>query len=189
MMNKTLTSWAPRALALSFCLFLAACASSGPTISAAKSPGADLTQFSTFNYLPRLGTDRGNGARTPLSNQLIEAMNHEMSMRGLRLSDNPDVVIDFSFVSRDGIQVRQSPNNSASVRRSHWGRSYSVWAGYSTTVRQYTEGTLLIDLIDVENASLIGEGVAQGRSIADMRSLSQEDINGVVADIMAQLSP
>ena len=169
---------------------LAGCASSGPTISAARSPGIDFTQFETFNYLPRLGTDRANGARTALSNQLIEAMNHEMSTRGIRLSDTPDLVVDFNFVTRDGIQVRQSPNmGMSSVHRSHWGRSYHVWAGYQTTVRQYTEGTLLIDIIDLENASLIGEGAAQGRQIGDMRALEQDDINQLVADIMSQLMP
>ena len=169
---------------------LVGCASSGPTISAARSPGVDFSQFETFNYLPRLGTDRTNGARTPLSNQLIEAMNHEMSARGLRLSDTPDILVDFNFASREGIQVRQTPNMSmSSVHRSHWGRSYSVWAGYSTTVRQYTEGTLLIDLIDLENASLIGEGAAQGRSMGNMRDLDQSEINQIVADVMAQLVP
>lgn len=175
---------------LCLALVLAGCASSGPTISAAQSPGIDFSQFETFNYLPRLGTDRANGARTTLSSRLIEAMNHEMSTRGLRLSDTPDLVVDFNFVSRDGIQVRQSPNMSmSSVHRSHWGRSYTVWGGYQTTVRQYTEGTLLIDIIDLENASLIGEGAAQGRSLGDMRDLDQAEINQVVADVMAQLMP
>ncbi len=174
---------------LAMALLLAGCASSGPTISAAQSPGIDFSQFETFNYLPRLGTDRSNGARTTLSNRLIEAMNHEMSTRGLRLSDTPDLVVDFNFHSRQGVQVRQTPNMGTSISRSHWGRSYSVWGGYSTTVRQYTEGTLLIDIIDLENASLIGEGAAQGRTISDMNSLDQAEINAIVADVMAQLMP
>ena len=86
--------------------------------------------------------------------------------------------------------TRQSPSMSmSSVHRSHWGRSYSVWGSYQTTVRQYTEGTLLIDIIDLEEASLIGEGAAQGRSIGNMRDLDQDDINQLVADVMAQLMP
>jgi hypothetical protein len=168
---------------------LSGCASSGPTISAAQSPGIDFSQFESFNYLPRLGTDRSNGARTMLSNRLIEAMNHEMSTRGLRLSDTPDLVVDFNFHSRQGVQVRQTPNMGTTMSRSHWGRPYSVWGGYSTTVRQYEEGTLLIDIIDLQNASLIGEGAAQGRSISDLNNLDQEEINALVADVMARLMP
>ncbi len=171
------------------CLGLAACASSGPTISASTSPDVSLSGFETFNYMPRLGTDRPNGTRTPLSSRLIEAMNHEMSQRGLRLSDTPDLVVDFNFVTREGINVRTTPSMSMhSVHRSHWGRSYSVWGGYQTTVRQYTEGTFLIDLIDLENALLMAEGSAQGRSL-NMNEMPQEDVNAVVADIMAQLMP
>jgi hypothetical protein len=175
---------------LVFTTLLTACATSGPTISAAQSPGINFGEFESFNYLPTLGTDRSNGARTTLSSRLIEAMNHEMATRGLRLSDTPDLLVDFNFVTREGIQVRQSPNMSmSSVHRSHWGRSYTVWGSYSTTVRQYTEGTLLIDIIDLENASLIGEGAAQGRSLGDMRDLDQGEINRIVADVMGQLMP
>jgi len=171
-------------------LLLAGCASSGPTISTLSSPGVVLSSFETFNYLPRLGTDRANGARTPLSSRLIEAMNHEMAARGLRLADRPDLLIDFNFVSREGIQVRQSPNMSMhSVHRSHWGSSRSVWAGYQTTVRQYTEGTFLVDIIDVENAALIAEAAARKRMSQDIIEMDQAAINSLVAGIMAELMP
>ena len=171
-------------------LLLVGCASSGPRVSAISSPGVDLAGFETFNYLPRLGTDRANDARTPLSSRLIEAMNHEMAVRGLRIADRPDLLIDFNFVSREGIQVRQSPGMSMhSVQRSHWGSSRSVWAGYQTTVRQYTEGTFLVDIIDVENASLIAEAAARKRMSQDVGEMDQEAINSLVAGIMAELSP
>ena len=173
-----------------FALLLVGCASSGPRVSAISSPGGDLSAFETFNYLPRLGTDRANGARTPLSSRLIEAMNHEMSARGLRLADRPDLWVDFNFVSREGIQVRQSPSMSMhSVQRSHWGSSRSVWAGYQTTVRQYTEGTFLVDIIDVENATLIAEAAARKRMNQDIGDMDQAAINGLVAGIMAELFP
>jgi len=171
-------------------LLLVGCASSGPTVSAISSPGVDLTSFESFNYLPRMGTDRANGVRTPLSSRLMEAMNHEMAARGLRLSERPDLLIDFNFVSREGIQVRQSPSMSMHhVQRSHWGSSRSVWAGYQTTVRQYTEGTFLVDIIDVENASLIAEAAARKRMSQGIGDMDQEAINSLVAGIMTELSP
>ena len=171
-------------------MLLVGCASSGPTVSAISSPGVILSSFETFNYLPQLGTDRANGIRTPLSSSLIEAMNHEMAGRGLRLADRPDLLIDFNFVSREGIRVRQSPNMSMhSVQRSHWGNTPSVWAGYQTTVRQYTEGTFLVDIIDVENAALIAEASARKRMSQDIGEMDQTAINNLVAGIMAELMP
>ena len=171
-------------------LLLIGCASSGPRVSAISSPGVDLAGFETFNYLPNLGTDRAGGARTPLSSRLMEAMNHEMAARGLRLSDRPDLLIDFNFVSREGIRVRQSPNMSRhSVHRSLWGSSRSGWSGYQTTVRQSTEGTFLVDVIDVENASLIAEAAATKRMNQNVIEMDQAAINSMIAGIMAELMP
>ena len=178
-----------RAFVFGLCLLaLTGCATSGPSFSAISSPGVDFSSFETFNYLPQLGTDRANGVRTPLSSRLIEAMNHEMSARGLRLDERPDLWVDFNFVSRDGIRVRQSPNmGMSSVHRSHWGSSRSVWASYQTTVTQYTEGTFLVDIIDVENAALIAEASARTRMSRDIHDMDQADINAVVKGIMAEL--
>jgi len=171
-------------------LLLIGCATSGPNVSAISSPGVILSEFETFNYVPRLGTDRANGTRTPLSSRLMEAMNHELAARGLRLSDRPDLLIDFNFVSREGIQVRQSPSMSMhSVQRSHWGSSRTVWGGYQTTVRQYTEGTFLVDIIDVENAALVAEAAARKRMSRDVVGMDQAAINSLVAGIMAELMP
>ncbi|MBT8054179.1 MAG: DUF4136 domain-containing protein [Gammaproteobacteria bacterium] len=180
-----------RALLLGLCtLALTACATSGPTVSAISSPGVDLASFETFNYLPRLGTDRANGVRTPFSARLMEAMNHEMAIRGLRFAESPDLLVDFNFVTREGIRVRQSPNMSmSSVNRSHWGSSRSVWTSYQTTVRQYTEGTFLVDIIDVENAALIAEASARSRTSPGINELTQTEINSLVASMMAQMMP
>lgn len=76
-----------------------------------------------------------------------------------------------------------------SVHRSHWGSSRSVWAGYQTTVRQYTEGTFLVDVIDVENAALIAEATARKRMRQDITGMDQATINDLVADIMTELMP
>jgi len=76
-----------------------------------------------------------------------------------------------------------------SVQRSHWGSSRTVWAGYQSTVRQCTEGTFLIDIIDVENASLIAEAAARKRMNQDIGGMDQETINSLVAGIMTELSP
>ena len=47
-------------------LILTACAS-GPAITVNTAPGADLSNIQTYNFMQQLGTDRDNGARTPIS--------------------------------------------------------------------------------------------------------------------------
>ncbi|NCF62816.1 MAG: DUF4136 domain-containing protein [Gammaproteobacteria bacterium] len=170
-------------------LLLAGCAASGPTISVNSAPGADLSEFRTWNFIQPLGTDRSNGTRTPLSTMLMNSVSSEMAARGLAQSDSPDMLVDFFVTTEERMDIRQTPNSSMStMHRSNWHRGISTWPTYQTTVRQYTQGTLLIDLIDPANNVLLAEGAAQDR----LRSgeITQQQANDVVGQIMAgMLSP
>jgi hypothetical protein len=168
---------------------LAGCAASGPTISVNSAPGADLSAFRTWNFIQPLGTDRSNGTRTPLSTMLMNSVSSEMAARGLAQADSPDMLVDFYVTTEERMDVRQTPNSSMStMHRSNWHRGISTWPTYRTTVRQYTQGTLLIDLIDPAQNALLAEGAAADR----LRSgeISQQQANDVVGRIMASmLSP
>jgi len=168
---------------------LAGCAASGPTISVNSAPGTDLSAFRTWNFIQPLGTDRSNGTRTPLSTMLMSSVSSEMAARGLTQSDSPGMLVDFFVTTEERMDVRQTPNSSMStMHRSNWNRGFSTWPTYQTTVRQYTQGTLLIDLIDPAQNVLLAEGAAQDR----LRSgeISQQQANDVVGQIMASmLSP
>ena len=171
-------------------LGLAACASS-PTITSNVSPDADFRNFETYGFMSPLGTDRSNGVQTPLSSRLISSMSREMEARGLTGSDSPDLLIDFVVFSEDRIDVRQTPasrttsvHRSSSVHRTHWHHGWTVWPTYETTVRQYTQGSLLIDLMDPATSVLIAEGGAQSR-ITSRSEFTQQDVDDVVRQIMA----
>ena len=165
-------------------ILLSACAS-GPTIVANTNPGTDFSAFKTYNFFQPLGTDRTGGVRTPLSSRLISSMNRELISRGMSLSDSPDLLVDFVVSAEDRIDVRSTPSHT--VHRSHWNRGFSTWPTYSTTVRQYTEGSLIIDLIDPATNTLDGEGGAQSR----IRSteFTQQQIDEIVGKIMSDLLP
>lgn len=165
-------------------LLLSACAS-GPTIVANTSPGIDLTTFETYNFFQPLGTDRTGGVRTPLSSRLVSSMNRAMISRGLSLSDTPDLLIDFAVSAEDRIDVRTTPTHT--VHRSHWNRGFSTWPTYNTTVRQYTEGTLIIDLIDPAENRLVAEGAAQRR--INNTNFTQQELDEIVSKIMAEVMP
>lgn len=160
-------------------LILGACAS-GPQIASNVNPGTDFEAFQTFNYVQPLGTDRSNGVRTPFSTRLINSMDREMEARGLTLADDPDILVDFTITAQDRIDVRQTPTST--VHRSHWHRGWSTWPTYQTTVRQYTEGSLVIDIIAPKQGMLIAEGGATQRINNDQ--LTQERSDELVAEIM-----
>ena len=171
-------------LASTLVLLLAACAS-GPTIVSNTNPGTDLSAFTTYNFLQPLGTDRAGGARTPLSSRLVSSMNRELISRGLSLSDTPELLVDFIVQTEDRIDVRSTPTHT--VHRSHWNRGFSTWPTYSTTVRQYTEGSLIIDLIDPATNTLVAEGGAQSR--INNTDFTQQQIDEIVGKVMTSLLP
>jgi hypothetical protein len=173
-------------------LVLAGCAASGPTIMVNAFPGADLSGFETFNFLQPLGTDRDNGARTPMSSMLMDAMTRELTNRGMTQSDSPDLLVDFFVTTEERMDVRTSRTSSVhsthSVHRSHWGRSsFSTWPTYQTTVRQYTQGTLLVDLIDPAANALVAEGAAQNRIRSN--EITRQQAADIVGQIMAEIMP
>jgi hypothetical protein len=172
-------------------LILAGCAASGPTIMVNTVPGADLSGFETFNFMQPLGTDRDNGARTPMSSMLMDAMTRELTTRGLTQSDSPDLMVDFFVTTEDRMDVRTTRSSSMhsmhSVHRSHWGRSsgFSTWPSYQTTVRQYTQGTLLVDLIDPAANALVAEGSAQNR--IRNNELTRQQVGDIVGQVMTNI--
>jgi len=171
-------------------LILAGCAASGPTIMVNTTPGANLSGFETFNFIQPLGTDRDNGARTPMSSMLMTAMTRELTNRGMTQSDSPDLLVDFFVTTEDRMDVRTTRSSSMhSVHRSHWGRSsgFSTWPSYQTTVRQYTQGTLLVDLIDPAANALVAEGAAQNRIRSN--EITREQADDIVGQIMTEIMP
>ena len=168
-------------------VLLGGCASSGPTVTVNAAPDVDLSGFRTWNFVQPLGTDRSNGARTPMSTMLMSAVSGEMAARGLVQSDSPDMLVDFFVTTQERMDVRQTPTGMHTVHRSHWSRGWNTWPTYQTTVRQYTQGTLLIDLLDPARNTLLAEGAAQDR----LRSseITQAQANEVVAQILGDMLP
>lgn len=172
-------------LLLAFLLtgLVSGCAS-GPTIISNANPGTEFSQFETYNFMQPLGTDRADGVRTPLSSRLVSSVNRELISRGMSLSDEPDLLVDFMVATQERIDVRTTPTHS--VHRTHWNRGFSTWPTYNTTVRQYTEGTLIIDLIDPATNTLVGEGAAQSR-ISSNTNFTQAELDEIVLKIMEDL--
>ena len=185
MRNQTITGLC-RAGCLGIVAILAACAS-GPTIISNSSPDFDLASYQTFSFMRPLGTDR-SGARTLLSQHLMDAATRELEMRGLREVDaRGDLLVNFVVSTRETISTRPSSGMSM-----HHGRGrYGTWGGYSmsmstTEVVQRTEGTLAVDVVDRARNQLVWEGAATGRVTDSTRQNLEENIHNAIADIFAQ---
>jgi hypothetical protein len=165
---------------------IAACAS-GPTIISNSAPDFSVANFQTFSFMQPLGTDR-TGARTLLSQHLIEATTNELEMRGLRPADsNGDLLVNFMVSTRETITTR--PSSSVSMHQSR-GR-YNTWGGYSMSMStneivQRTEGTIAVDVVDRARNQLVWEGAASGRVTDSTRRNLEETVHSAIKDIFVE---
>lgn len=162
---------------------LAAC-TSGPKIFVNQNPEANFDNYKTYNYQQILGTDEKDGYRSILSNYLISAVDREMQGRGYKRSDEPDLLINFYVNSQEKIRTSQTPTMGGYY--GYRGGYYRAYGGYETTVTQYTEGTLNIDMVDRKTRTLAWEGVAVGRVTDKVRQNLQAAVNSAVGEIMGK---
>ena len=127
---------------------------------------ADFTSYKTFAFASPLDTDR-RGYQSVLSQHLKTATQREMEARGMRLdSGAPQLLVNFSANLSDKLRVTSTPTTGAFVGggRGYYGYRggmYSAWPAYTdqTTVTQYKEGTLNIDVVDLARKQLVWESV------------------------------
>ena len=143
-------------------LVMTGCAS-GPTIRSNVDPSADFARFQTFGFMQPLSTDR-EGYQSFISRDLMAAAERELVGLGLTRADTkPDLLVNFSANLDQRLRVTQTPQTSASAFGSHRRGFYSTWPSYRTEVRQYTKGTLVVDVVDASRMQLVWEGVAAHR--------------------------
>jgi hypothetical protein len=152
-------------LAAAACLALAGCATA-PDVRVDYDRTADFARYKTFGFLSPLGTDRA-GYQSVVSLRLKAATQRELEARGMRLETGaPDLLVNFSATLSDKLRVSTAPvmGVGVGVGRGYYGYRagmYSAWPLYAepTTVTQYKEGTLNIDVVDAARRQLVWESV------------------------------
>ncbi|WP_035486321.1 DUF4136 domain-containing protein [Geminicoccus roseus] len=178
-------------------LALAGCASE-PIIRSDYDRGADFAVYRSFGFAERLGTDPA-GYATLTTQRLKRAITQEMESRGYVLAgQEPDLLVEFRSRLEDKVRVISAPPlwgpypdaYGSYAYGPYWGGMYRPWAGYGgfTDVQAYTEGTLVIDLIDRARREVVWEGVAIDRTQPDADPLPEAAIDATVQKIFADFS-
>ena len=171
-------------------LVLAACATtSGPKVRIDADPTANMASYGTYSFFEPFGTDR-SGAATPLGNSVKQSIRNEMDRRGFRyLESGGDLLVNAAVKSSEKTDVSTTsvPDPYFGYRYGRYGR-YDPWVGYNqeTVVRQYTEGTLTVDLVDRARKQLVWSGAAFGRVTDKVRNNPQAAVTSAVSEIFAR---
>ena len=176
---------------------LAACSSTPPTID--YDPSADFSQYKTFAFIsehPLLRAEGAEGGSPLLEGRLMQVTENVLSARGYKLvadRESADIAIAFTVGARDKIQVNSYPEPYrpyyGGYGRGWGGAYYGYGTTTSTTVQQYTEGTLSVDIYDVAEHKPVWHGAATRRITSKMQKNPQETVNEIMVEILASFPP
>lgn len=173
---------------LGICVLLLAGCATGPQITSEADPEADFGSYRTFGFYAPLALEK-EGYATPTTDRIKAATRAQLESRGyVYTPEQPDLWVNLNAYMQKRTDVTSFPTVDYNYYYSYRARSYFAvrfWHD-ETHVRQYTEGTLNVDLVDRRKNRLVWEGIAVGR-IAKLKPEERAArIDSTVADIFAR---
>ena len=166
-------------------LALTACAS--VDVRTVTSPDANLSALHTFNVMPN-PQRRPPSAQSASDPMLVNSISNRalradlvkgFENRGYVLADNPDFAVAYYASTKEKLDV------------TYWDYGYPFyprwWGGmggpYDPTVTQYTQGTVIVDVINPGTKELLwrGRGVA---TVSDNQAQYEQDLWKTVTAIL-----
>jgi hypothetical protein len=133
-----------------------------PQIHVIKDQSVKFNTYKTYGFYPRLEL-KGDDYDSATNGYIKAAIKAEMTNKGYRYEDNPDLWLSFNVYVEDKIKIK---NVYTAPDYYMYRRGYNVWDDYpyfDERVTQYIEGTLNIDVIDRKTKRLVWEGIAIGK--------------------------
>ncbi|GJM61580.1 MULTISPECIES: DUF4136 domain-containing protein [Persicobacter] len=126
--------------------------------------GADFSSYQTYSFMIKDPDQKINvGLNELMIRRVMSNIGGEMSARSYEeVENNPDLLINFYLKTKDKKNVYYDP---------YWGGWYGPWGPYrGPQVTEYTEGNLVIDIVDAKKKQLIWQGVATGSIDGKMKN-------------------
>jgi hypothetical protein len=173
-------------LSLLVTTLLAGCATA-PRVEVDRDPQADFSRYATFGFHAPLGTDRPDATSTLLSQTLKQTARTELEALGYRYVEGEanDLEINFFVATREVVEGMTQPGVGVGIGYGRYHSHYRVWADYpAQRIRQYTEGTLHVDVVDTARRQLIWEGVVRDRLREG--EFDRNEVRQAVAEVFEQ---
>jgi hypothetical protein len=162
---------------------------SAVTVSQDYEIGADFSRYRTFDWVsaeqPRTGDIRVDNPL--LDARIRSAVEQTLLSKGyVKKSDGrPDMLVAYHLTIRSRIEGDRFRSGFGYGRYPYWGG-----AGFETTIRQYDEGMLVIDIGDAAGNRLIWRGTGT-RRVTEKASPQETTriVNQTVNEILNQFPP
>jgi len=153
-----------RPIFLAMAILLSACAAPQPQIRSNFDRSTDFSRYRTYNIMATAGRS-ADGYETIVGQSIRAAVEQEMESRGYVKDADPDLLVNYSVTVQKVQKVSTIPAAGPPPPYYYRGGIYGTWPSYSydTWVREYDEGTLLIDVVDAKRQQLVWEAAGTGR--------------------------
>ena len=122
------------------------------SVTAKKAPGVSLSQYRTFNFYPTQAQDVSSMDRSPAAQAVKQRIASSLEQRGLQPSAQPDLWVATHMKARERFDVLDYGPA--------WGYGWGWYGGYYGGVSEWTEGTIIVDLIDARTNQVVWRGTA-----------------------------
>jgi hypothetical protein len=172
-------------------LLLAACSPS-VKVRSDTDPTVNLRQFQTYDFFSQMGIE-GDNYSNLLGQHFRDAISSQMNSRGFTQSGTPQLQINVSIGAED--KVRVNTYQDPYLYGGYYGRGYggygygSPWGyggGTRTTVHQYTEANVYIDVVDASEHKMVWQGVATFTVTDKMQGQLRETVYNTVEKVFTQ---
>jgi hypothetical protein len=128
-------------------------------------PMADFTAFTKFTFVGLPDAEKGGLYDNSLMHKRIQsAVARELTGKGLRqvdLTQQPDLLVYYWFSAKEKQQI-QSTGPAAGPYGRRGGYGWGAGYGGTITTYEYTEGTLVLDLVEPSKKELIWRATIVG---------------------------
>ena len=172
--------------------FLTACSPS-VQVRTDSDPGVNMSQYKSYDFFSQLGIE-GDGYSNLLGQHFRAAISSQMNARGISQSETPQLQINVSIGAED--KVRVNTYQDPYLYGGYYGRGYGAYGhgspwGYGggatrTTVHQYTQAKVYIDMVDASTHKMVWQGVATFTVTDKMQGQLRETVNNTVEKILSQ---
>lgn len=148
-------------------------------------PGVDMSQYQTYDFFSQLGVE-GDSYSNLVGQHFRDAIGSQMEARGYQQSPTPQLQVNVSIGAEEKVRVNtyQEPYLYGGYYGAYgYGYMGSPW-GYPgatrTTVSQYTEANVYIDMVDASDHRLVWQGVATFTLTDKMQEQMRETVYNTV---------
>ncbi|MGC1241499.1 MAG: DUF4136 domain-containing protein [Chryseosolibacter sp.] len=134
----------------------------------------DVRLFSGYTWFPMKDIEYGNNPLyyNEMNDKYIQAaVDRNLADRNFRRTDEPaELVLHYHIVERSMTVSREDP----------FFYHHAPWMGPEPVYEDYTEGTLIIDIMEKKSNALVWRGLAKGFFNTAQPYLSKKDIDAAI---------